>query len=263
MKKIFHPFHLVDNSPWPFIVSITLLNFILSLIFIRENKIGHIELFYWTFFSLLLSIFSWVLEIIIEGTYKGLHTKKVQIGLYIGFILFVISEISIFLSFFIAHLNSSLIPSIELGNVWPPIGIENFNPEAIPLFNTLLLFFSGLCSTISQNFLSERNKKKSIFYLILTLLFGITFSFEQYKEYLFASYTISDSVYASNFYILTGFHGIHVILGTFLLLISLLRLIQYHFSTNHHLGFTTSTIYWHFVDYVWLILYTIIYCWGY
>lgn len=263
MKKIFHPFHLVDNSPWPFIVSLTLLNLILSFIFIRENKIGQTELFYWAFFSLILSIFSWVLEIISEGTYKGLHTKKVQLGLYIGFLLFVISEIAIFFSFFIAHLNSSLIPSIEIGNIWPPIGIVNFNPEAIPLYNTILLFFSGLCSTISQNYLSERLKIKSILFLFITLILGISFSFEQYKEYFYATYTISDSVYASNFYLLTGFHGIHVLLGTLLLFISFFRLIFYHFSSNHYLGFTTSTIYWHFVDYVWLILYTIIYCWGY
>jgi cytochrome c oxidase subunit 3 len=260
--KSIHSFHLVDNSPWPFFVSIYLLNLIISLICGIYNKIAHNQLILWSMISLLLSILFWINEIILEGTYKGDHTKSVKLNLMTGFILFVISEISIFISLFFGYFYNSLIPSIEIGTEWPPIGINILNPESIPLFNTALLYFSGICITISQNYLYKRDKSFSLYFLFLTIMLGLLFSYIQYLEYMWAFYTINDSIYSTTFYMLTGFHGLHVIIGTILLIVSLIRLYLNHFIYNHHIGFTSSGIYWHFVDYIWLILYGSLYCWG-
>jgi cytochrome c oxidase subunit 3 len=260
--KYLHPYHIVGNSPWPFIISILMVDVIISIIMIIQNKIGGVLLLQWAFISINIGIFLWVKEIIIEGIYKGEHTKKVTNNLLTGFILFVISEIAIFTSLFFAYFYNSLIPSIELGSNWPPIGINILNPSSIPLFNTALLYFSGITITISQNYLHSRYKFKSLFYLYITIFLGISFSYFQYIEYIWAFYTISDSIYSSNFYMLTGFHGIHVIVGTILLIISLFRLLINHFNIENHLSFTCSVIYWHLVDYIWLILYISLYCWG-
>ena len=141
----------------------------------------------------------------------------------------------------------------------------NINIKSILNTNTALLFFSGITITISINNISanEKNsKKKSILYMLWTILLGSIFTYYQYIEYSTSSFTLIDSFYGSNFYILTGFHGIHVIIGTILLLISFIRIILNHFITNHHVGLASSSIYWHFVDYVWLILYTFLYCWA-
>lgn len=262
INKISHPYHLVENSPWPFFTSLITLDVLLSLVLTIYNKLGKDIILGWSIISLLICVYLWVNEIIREGTYKGDHTKKVAKNLFVGFILFVVSEIAIFVSLFIAYFYNSLIPSIEIGSEWPPIGISILNPSSIPLYNTLLLYFSGISITISQNNLYNRKKLNTIYYLLVTIILGLDFSYVQYLEYYYAWYTISDSIYASNFYILTGFHGIHVIIGTILLIITLIRLLNNHFTNKHHIGYTSSGIYWHFVDYVWLILYTFLYCWA-
>lgn len=263
MKKYSHPYHLVGNSPWPFIVSIVLLNIFASLMMTIYNKIGGSNLLLWSLITLSIVVFSWIKEIINEGTFIGYHTLIVKQNLMFGFILFVISEICIFIGLFFGFFYNSFVPSIDLGNEWPPIGISILNPYSIPLLNTALLYFSGITITISLNYLhTADNKKSSIIYMIYTILLGSIFTYFQYVEYCTSSFTLIDSFYGSNFYILTGFHGIHVIIGTILLIISFIRILSNHFLTNHHVGFSTSSIYWHFVDYVWLILYTFLYCWA-
>lgn len=262
MKKYSHPYHLVGNSPWPFIVSIVLFNIFGSLIMTIYNKIGGSQILIWSLITLSYAVFNWIKEIINEGTYIGYHTSIVKNNLMFGFILFVISEICIFIGLFFGFFYNSFVPSIDLGNEWPPIGISILNPYSIPLLNTALLFFSGITITISLNYLHTRNKLNSILFILWTILLGSIFTYYQYVEYSTSSFTLIDSFYGSNFYILTGFHGIHVIIGTILLIISFIRILNNHFLTNHHVGFSSSSIYWHFVDYVWLILYTFLYCWA-
>ena len=262
MYKYSHPYHLVNNSPWPFIVSLISLDLFLSIINIIYNKIGSSFILIWTIISLFISVTIWIKEIINESIYKGEHTKIVSKNILTGYILFIISEVLIFFSLFFAYFYNSLIPSIEIGSEWPPIGIDVLNPLSIPLYNTVILYISGLTITISQNLINKRNKKESMLYLYITILLGLIFSYFQYIEYYWASYTISESIYSTNFYILTGFHGIHVIIGTILLIITIIRLYNYHFTNKNPIGFISSSIYWHFVDYVWLILFACVYCWS-
>ena len=260
--KISHPYHIVNFSPWPFMVSISVLYLIISFLMILQNKSGRYILFWLAFTFLNICIYNWIMEIINEGVYRGEHTKKVQNLLLYGFILFVISEISIFTSLFFSFFYNSLIPSVELGCDWPPLGISILNPDSIPLYNTMLLYVSGITITISQNYINKKNKDESLFFLFITIFLGTLFSIHQYLEYLWANFTISDSIYSTCFYILTGFHGLHVIIGSILLLVSLIRLIFNQFIYNNPIGLNTSAIYWHFVDYVWLVLYGALYCWG-
>lgn len=209
---------------------------------------------------LIISIYRWINEIINESSLTGGHTKFVMNNLLTGYILFIISEITIFICLFIGYFYNNLIPSIEIGCIWPPIGINILNPFSIPLYNTILLYISGITITISQNYIFYRYKSYTIYYILITILLGSIFTYLQYIEYIYSTFSIYDSIFSSNFYILTGFHGIHVLIGSFLLIISLLRLYISHYTINHNIGMTTSIIYWHFVDYIWIILYIIIYC---
>lgn len=260
--KLIHPYHIVNFSPWPLMVSISLLYLLISIVLVFNNKEGYFTLFILSISLLNISVYLWIEEIINEGVYKGEHTKRVQYNLFYGFILFVISEVSIFTSLFFSFFYNSLIPSVELGCDWPPLGINILNPESIPLYNTLLLYISGITITITQNYINKRNKDESIWYLFFTIFLGSVFSYNQYLEYKFASFTISDSIYSTCFYILTGFHGVHVIIGTILLIVSFLRLLFHQFLYKNPVGLNTSAIYWHFVDYVWLVLFAALYCWG-
>ncbi|PNF34264.1 Cytochrome c oxidase subunit 3, partial [Cryptotermes secundus] len=176
-------------------------------------------------------------DIVREGTYQGLHTKKVTKGLRWGIILFIISEVFFFISFFWAFFHRRLSPTIELGSTWPPTGILPFNPIQIPLLNTAILLASGVTVTWAHHGLLENNHTQRIQGLFFTVILGDYFTILQAYEYVEASFTIADSSYGSTFFVATGFHGLHVIIGTTFLLTCLLRQINLHFSSNHHFGF--------------------------
>nr|QUB07012.1 cytochrome c oxidase subunit 3 [Cassidinae sp. N35] len=255
-----HPYHLVDKSPWPIMSSLNMLiNFSGMINWFHSNKLSLMII------GMMISIlitFQWWRDIVRESTFQGHHTNKVVIGLRWGMILFIISEIFFFISFFWSFFHNSLSPSIDLGMIWPPSNIQTFNPLEIPLLNTLILLTSGITITWAHHAMMENNLKDSINGLTLTVIMGISFSVLQYYEYKEASFTISDSVYGSSFFMATGFHGIHVLIGSSFLLVSLNRLINMHFSKIHHFGFEAAAWYWHFVDVVWLFLYLSIYWWG-
>nr|YP_010264211.1 cytochrome c oxidase subunit III [Lucanus cervus]QDW75835.1 cytochrome c oxidase subunit 3 [Lucanus cervus]QGQ62202.1 cytochrome c oxidase subunit III [Lucanus cervus]UIN24723.1 cytochrome c oxidase subunit III [Lucanus cervus] len=255
-----HPYHLVDASPWP----------ILGALSAMVSMIGIIKWFHMYNINLLLLglsitsliMFQWWRDISRESTFQGLHTFQVTMGLRWGMILFITSEVFFFISFFWAFFHSSLSPSIELGMNWPPKGVIPFNPVEIPLLNTLILLSSGLTVTWAHHSFMENNFNQATQSLILTVILGIYFSVLQAYEYLEAPFTIADAVYGSTFFVATGFHGIHVIIGTTFLLTCLMRHINNHFSPIHHFGFEAAAWYWHFVDVVWLFLYISIYWWG-
>lgn len=258
MNKFFHPFHLVTIRPWPILTSFRLLNNLLITI----NWFYKINYFYFlTLPCTILCIYQWWRDIIRESTFQGFHTLNVYICLRIGIILFITSEILFFFSFFWAFFHSSLAPSIEIGQLWPPIGIYPFNPFDIPLINTIILISSGLTITWSHHSIISNNFKERNFSLLLTILLGFYFTFLQLFEYHESPFSISDSVYGSSFFITTGFHGLHVIIGTLFLSICLHRIFNLQFSSKHHFGFEAATWYWHFVDVVWLFLYISIYWW--
>jgi len=190
----------------------------------------------------------WWRDIIREATFEEKHNKKVQKGLGLGMILFIVSEIMFFFAFFWAFFHSSLAPVFNIGGVWPPKAIQTINSLSIPLTNTFLLISSGATVTWSHHALMGRSKKQCLIGLIFTLILAILFSSLQGYEYCNAPFNISDGIYGSCFYMTTGFHGFHVFVGTVALFCALFRLILSHFTNTQHFGFLSAIWYWHFVD---------------
>nr|WFP43284.1 cytochrome c oxidase subunit III [Hemigyrus spinosus spinosus] len=255
-----HPYHLVNPSPWPLTGALGAM--IMTSGLVKWFHFFNNSLVILGVLITSLTMFQWWRDVTREGTYQGLHTLPVNYGLRWGMILFIISEIFFFISFFWAFFHSSLSPSIELGTIWPPSGIQPFNPLQIPLLNTAILLSSGISMTWAHHSLMEGNSTQTTQGLLITIMLGIYFSILQAYEYMEASFTIADATYGSTFFMATGFHGLHVIIGTSFLFICFTRHFLHHFSPNHHFGFEAAAWYWHFVDVVWLFLYISIYWWG-
>nr|YP_010952936.1 cytochrome c oxidase subunit III [Empoascanara alami]YP_010952975.1 cytochrome c oxidase subunit III [Empoascanara hongkongica]WMQ52379.1 cytochrome c oxidase subunit 3 [Empoascanara alami]WMQ52418.1 cytochrome c oxidase subunit 3 [Empoascanara hongkongica] len=255
-----HPFHLVDKSPWPLTGSIGLMTLMLGMI-MWFHKIK-MDLFLLSIIIIILTMIQWWRDVTRESTFQGLHTFKVTLGMKMGMLLFILSEVLFFLSFFWAFFHSSLSPSMEIGLIWPPKGITPFNPMNVPMLNTMILLSSGITITWAHNSLVNKNYTQMIQSTILTVILGVYFSILQLYEYIESPFCISDSVYGSTFFVATGFHGLHVIIGTMFIVVSLSRMLKLHMSKKHHVGFEASAWYWHFVDVVWLFLYISIYWWG-
>nr|YP_010692475.1 cytochrome c oxidase subunit III [Pareronia hippia]WBV74628.1 cytochrome c oxidase subunit III [Pareronia hippia] len=255
-----HPYHLVDYSPWPLTGAIGTMTLVTGLIKWFHNF--NMNLMILGYIIIIMTMYQWWRDICREGTFQGKHTTLVSKGLRWGMLLFIISEIFFFISFFWAFFHSSLAPNIEIGTHWPPTNIIAFNPFQIPLLNTIILITSGLTVTWAHHALMTNNLSQTSQSLFITILLGFYFSILQGYEYFEAPFNISDSIYGSTFFMATGFHGLHVIIGTIFLLICFIRLINNHFSNSHHFGFEAAAWYWHFVDVVWLFLYISIYWWG-
>nr|YP_009987536.1 cytochrome c oxidase subunit III [Epeurysa nawaii]QBZ37996.1 cytochrome c oxidase subunit III [Epeurysa nawaii]QBZ38009.1 cytochrome c oxidase subunit III [Epeurysa nawaii] len=259
MKKN-HPFHLVTNSPWPILLSFSIMNFLISTIILLNQKIKWFMMF--SFFILILNMYQWWRDVKRESSYKGDHTMIVKKMIKMGMIMFILSEIMFFISFFWSFFHSSLSPSIELGMKWPPKGINPFNPMEIPLLNTIILVSSGASITWAHNSLLSNKFKQSMSSMIITIILSFYFTTLQWIEYKNSSFTISDSVFGSTFFMTTGFHGIHVIVGTIFILTALESVVNMKSSKINHLSLELSAWYWHFVDVVWLFLYLIMYWWN-
>nr|YP_009825417.1 cytochrome c oxidase subunit III [Malaza empyreus]QIU83232.1 cytochrome c oxidase subunit III [Malaza empyreus] len=255
-----HPYHLVDYSPWPLTGAIGTMTLVTGMVKWFHNF--NMNLLIIGYLIVILTMYQWWRDICREGTFQGKHTIFVLKGLRWGMILFIISEIFFFISFFWAFFHSSLSPNIEIGIMWPPQNIIPFNPFQIPLLNTIILISSGLTVTWTHHAIMENNFSQAKQSLLITVMLGIYFTILQAYEYKEASFSISDSIYGSTFFMATGFHGLHVIIGTIFLITCFFRLINNHFSNNHHFGFEAAAWYWHFVDVVWLFLYISIYWWG-
>nr|ASM41801.1 cytochrome c oxidase subunit III [Stictoleptura succedanea] len=255
-----HPFHLVDVSPWPILGAFGAMTTMIGLI--KWFHIYQSNLFLLGLLITSLIMYQWWRDVVRESTYQGLHTYIVTLGLRWGMILFITSEVFFFISFFWSFFHNSLSPSIEIGMIWPPKGIKTFNPIEIPLLNTLILVTSGLTVTWAHHGLMENNYNQALQGLILTVMLGFYFFLYYKLMNMWSSFTIADSVYGSSFFMATGFHGLHVIIGSTFLLVCLIRHYKLHFSTIHHFGFEAAAWYWHFVDVVWLFLYISIYWWG-
>nr|YP_009444945.1 cytochrome c oxidase subunit III [Lonchura caniceps]YP_009444984.1 cytochrome c oxidase subunit III [Lonchura forbesi]YP_009444997.1 cytochrome c oxidase subunit III [Lonchura grandis]YP_009445010.1 cytochrome c oxidase subunit III [Lonchura hunsteini]YP_009445075.1 cytochrome c oxidase subunit III [Lonchura spectabilis]YP_009445088.1 cytochrome c oxidase subunit III [Lonchura stygia]ATU85984.1 cytochrome oxidase subunit III [Lonchura castaneothorax]ATU87219.1 cytochrome oxidase subunit I len=255
-----HSYHMVDPSPWPIMgAAAALLTTSGLTMWFHYNSP---QLLIMGLLSTMLVMFQWWRDIVRESTFQGHHTPTVQKGLRYGMALFITSEAFFFLGFFWAFFHSSLAPTPELGGQWPPVGIKPLNPMDVPLLNTAILLASGVTVTWAHHSITEANRKQAIHALTLTVLLGFYFTALQAMEYYEAPFSIADGVYGSTFFVATGFHGLHVIIGSTFLLVCLARLIKYHFTPNHHFGFEAAAWYWHFVDVVWLFLYISIYWWG-
>nr|WFG74022.1 cytochrome c oxidase subunit III [Cavernulicola chilensis] len=257
-----HPYHLVDLSPWPLTSSLaTLVTALGAVMYFHGYQMSGFILKF-GFFSLLLIIFAWWRDVTRESTYEGHHTGVVQAGIRYGIILFISTEIIFFLAFFWAFFHNSVVPSVEVGSVWPPQGIFVFDPWEVPLTNTIILLLSGCLVTWAHHALTSDDRFDGISGLVWTVVLASIFTGFQAYEYSTAGFLLSDSVYGSAFYMATGFHGFHVIVGTLFLTVCASRLIAYHFTKQHHFGFEAAAWYWHFVDVVWLFLFVSVYWWG-
>lgn len=255
-------YHLVDLRPWPFVASFGALRLVRGLLGWIHGRIYAPVLAFVSIFLLGLTMVSWWGDVIKEGTYMGCHTSLVVRGLRVGIGLFILSEVFFFVSFFWSFFHLRL-GALSDGGRWPPVGILPISAFGVPLLNTAVLLSSGVRVTWAHYAVREWNRTQAIEALVVTVLLGVWFTLLQAEEYYSASFTISDGAFGSLFFVITGFHGIHVLIGTMFLLVGLVRTILYHFSKGHnHVGLEVAIWYWHFVDVVWVFLFIFVYWWG-
>jgi len=257
-----HPYHIVTHSPWPLLISIAAFVTTIGATMYMHSYIEGGFLLFIGILEVVLIMGLWWRDVIREATFFGKHTKKVQSGLKLGFILFIVSEVMFFFGFFWAFFHSALSPAISIGCIWPPEAIIPFDPMGTPLVNTCLLLLSGVTITYTHWSIIAGKYWYGWFGFFETLLLACLFTILQVKEYIEAPFSISDGIYGSVFYMVTGLHGFHVIIGTIFIFVCWMRHINFHFTRQHHLGFEFAAWYWHFVDVVWLFVYFTIYWWG-
>jgi len=247
-----HGFHLVNPSPWPLLSAFSVFILVFGFALYMHGYVRGGFLYQFGLLLLLFMMFVWWRDVIREATFEGQHTQNVQSGLKFGVLLFIVSEIMFFFAFFWSFFHFTFNPSIVLGGVWPPIFLTILDPWKVPLLNTIILLTSGATVTLTHHAIVWGSKDTSLKALLSTIVLAIFFTFLQSLEYLNAPFSIYNTVYGSTFYMLTGFHGFHVFIGTVFLSISLIRIFFNHFSKEHHFGFEAAAWYWHFVDVVWL-----------
>lgn len=263
LKTQKHPFHIVDPSPWPFFTACSAFFFLFGMAMGFHNYDWGYLLAVLGLFTLIFYVSLWWRDVIREATFEGDHTEYVRNNIRMGMVLFIVSEIGLFFAFFWAFFHSSLNPVLEIGCVWPSKGLVVINPFHLPILNTIVLLTSSAFVTWAHYSVMAGNHKEAITGLIWTIALAVFFTFLQGYEYLNASFGISDGIYGSTFFMTTGLHGFHVIIGTIFLIVSLKRLSEHHFTRKHHVGLECAIWYWHFVDVVWLFVFTFIYWWGY
>ncbi len=283
-----HDYHLIDPSPWPllgaasaFITAVGAIIWMKSL----DDGDGVFGITGWLpfavgFLMILYTMFVWWRDIIKEAQVDKAHTPVVQLHLRYGVIMFIMSEVMFFVAWFWAYFDASLFPGVGTmglegreaitGGHWPPMATETdsgffkstFDPWHIPLLNTIILLTSGATVTYAHHALLKDDRKGLIWGLALTVLLGLTFTYFQYYEYSHAQFSFAGHIYGSTFFMATGFHGAHVIIGTIFLTVCLFRAYRGDFTPKQHFGFEAAAWYWHFVDVVWLFLFASIYVWG-
>jgi len=275
-----HDYHIIDPSPWPLFGSIGALVMAIGGIgwmqSLQGNEFGLLGIPLdnpWVFFIGLLivlyTMFGWWGDTIKEA-HQGHHTKVVSLHLRYGMIMFIASEVMFFVAWFWAVFDASLFydEAIQVmrleytGGSWPPAGLEVLDPLHLPLYNTVILLLSGTTVTWAHHALLHDDRSGLKWGLALTIVLGILFSSVQAYEYMHAPYSFSGSLYGATFFMATGFHGFHVLVGTIFLLVCFFRALAGDFTPKQHFGFEAAAWYWHFVDVVWLFLFFVIYVWG-
>jgi cytochrome c oxidase subunit 3 len=284
-----HDYHLLNPSPWPIVGSVSAFVLAVGAIVWMKSAAGGVFglqgpwLFGLGVMGVIYTMFMWWRDVIKEA-HAGDHTPVVRIHLRYGMIMFIASEVMFFVAWFWAFFDAALFPaaihplqnSTEVigmvdrnaltGGVWPPKPSENFHatfdPWGLPLVNTLILLLSGTTVTWAHHALLENNRKGLIWGLTLTVILGIFFTALQAYEYGHAAFNFHGHIYGATFFMATGFHGAHVIIGTIFLAVCLARALKGHFTPKQHFGFEAAAWYWHFVDVVWLFLFACIYVWA-
>jgi len=247
--------HLLKFSYWPIAGGLYALCLFSS--FLGFFKWGSWVYMRFPLFFLVIARISWWMDVSKEGR-RGDYTPLIVDGLKGGIILFIFREICFFASFFWTFFHNSFNPDIQIGLLWPPVALKVFRPFQIPLLNTLILLGRGATVTWSHHHLIGGEEFK--FPLLFTIFLGVYFTFLQGFEYLTAFFTIRDRIYGSVFFIATGFHGLHVLVGSIFLITCFFRSNTFHVLSL--LGYEIAIWYWHFVDVVWIFLFSFIYWWG-
>ena len=293
--EVKHDYHLVDPSPWPVLGSIGAFTMLIGAVFwMNKDYAG-----FWglpvngnpwiAIVGLVLVLYTmagWWRDVIKESVVQHSHTPVVKLGLRFGMVLFIASEVMFFVAWFWAYFNSAIFPQDVGLSGWPPQGIVTLDPWHLPLLNTLILLCSGTTVTWAHHALQQGDRKGAVQGLLITVLLGMSFTGIQAFEYAHAPFTFGfngavlapltgaahaslanpmgalDAIYGSTFFMATGFHGFHVIVGTIFLAVCLGRAIAGQFTPDRHVGFEAAAWYWHFVDVVWLFLFSCIYVWG-
>ena len=255
-----HPYHLVDPSPWPAIGAVSAFVLAVGAVLYMHEDIAWVMIL--GFVGILATMAGWFWDVIQEAEFKGFHNPVVQVGMRYGMALFIASEVMFFVAWFWAYFNAALFPTSQIEGVWPPPGVQTFDPWDLPFLNTLILLMSGVTVTWAHHALREGNRKHLIQGLGLTVFLGICFTCVQAYEYGHAAFGFREGIYSSTFFMATGFHGFHVLVGTIFLIVCFFRARAGHFKQDHHFGFEAAAWYWHFVDVVWLFLFCCIYWWG-
>jgi cytochrome c oxidase subunit III len=266
-----HDYHLVDPSPWPAVGAVSAFIMAFGAISWMHHLYAAAPVVFGAgVLGTLYTMAAWWTDVVREAQFQGHHSRVVQLSHRYGMILFIASEVMFFVAWFWAYFNTALFPGDMhqiareefLGGVWPPKGIETFDPWHLPLLNTLILLTSGTTVTWAHHALLENNREGLKWGLICTIALGLSFTCVQAWEYYHAHFSFSGHIYGSTFFMATGFHGAHVIIGSIFLIVCLVRAFAGHFTPTQHLGFEFAAWYWHFVDVVWLFLFTCIYVWG-
>jgi len=258
-----HEYHILPPSPWPLIGSMSALVLAAGAIMWMHKAVAGPYVFGLGMTALLATFFGWWRQVVIEAN-SGAHTPVVSLHLRYGMILFIASEVMFFVGWFWAWFDFSLFPATieSIGGVWPPKSIEVIDPFAFPLLNTLILLCSGTTVTYAHHALIHGDRQGLKTGLWATIVLGVLFSSIQAYEYLHAPFPFAGLNYGASFYMATGFHGFHVIVGTIFLIVCLVRTYRGDFTPRQHFGFEAAAWYWHFVDVVWLFLFISIYVWG-
>lgn len=255
-----HPFHLVSPSPWPFVGALAALIFMIGLVLFMHNQGLYVILM--GLFLVLFTMVGWWRDVLKESEDTKIYTLPVQFSIKTGMALFITSEVMFFVAFFWAFFNASLFPTPPTGGVWPPEGIHPLNPFNYPYFNTLVLLLSGTTITWAHYAIQGNHKKEVVRGIGFTILLGILFLLIQAYEYMHATFGFKEGIYSTTFYITTGFHGAHVLVGTCFLVVCWFLAYFNKFTSDRHIGLEAAAWYWHFVDVVWLFLFVCIYWWG-
>jgi cytochrome c oxidase subunit 3 len=266
---ITHPYHLVALSPWPIVGSFSLLLLAVGAVLLMHgNHFGYVAL-PCGLVAVISLMAVWWRDVIKEARVDHAHTAAVQMGLRIGMALFILSEVMFFFAFFWSFFKAALSPEAILEGawpiaegIWPPKGIIPFDPWDLPLTNTLTLLLSGCTVTWAHYAIRENKQQDAVLALKLSVGLGLLFTCLQAIEYHHAPFLFRDGIYPSNFFMATGFHGLHVFIGTIFLAVCMVRAKRGHFTPEHHLGFEFAAWYWHFVDVVWLFLFVFVYIIG-
>ncbi|APX12066.1 cytochrome c oxidase subunit 3 [Tateyamaria omphalii] len=270
-----HDYHILAPSTWPLLSALAAFTMLFGAvawmsggmtIFFKAIELSGPWLFLIGFVAVLYTMFGWWADVVAESRI-GDHTPVVRIGLRYGFILFIMSEVMFFAAWFWSFFKHAMYPMSEY------VGSEYLQPEIyhvdafhLPLINTLILLLSGCAVTWAHHALVHGGARKDVVNgLAIAVVLGLLFTFFQAYEYsylLYQGWEFGGDKFFSNFFMATGFHGVHVIIGTIFLFVCLLRAMKGHFTAEKHIGFEAAAWYWHFVDVVWLFLFFAVYIWG-